>query len=185
MARTLWVLGLVVLAALVLYGMRRGWLHRARRQAEELAEFPAEPVGLSDEPELLPATYGLYVGTTKAGSWQDRIAVGDIGHRANATARLRNSGLLLQRSGADSLWIPAASLRAARVDHKLANKVVPGAGMVVVTWQLGQQRLDTGFRAEDKGVQNKWVASIRALVPTDETAQPRRDETAGTRQEEV
>lgn len=185
MARILWVLGLAAVAALILYGMRRGWVHRARRQAEQLAEFPAEPDGLSDEPELLPAAYGLYVGTTTAGDWQDRIAVGDIGHRANATAHVRRSGVLLQRSGAESLWIPAASLHAVRVDHKLANKVVPGAGMVVLTWQLGQQWLDTGFRAAGTTTQNEWAESIRELVPADEAAQPRRDETAGTRQEEV
>ncbi|RCW43868.1 hypothetical protein DFQ14_1059 [Halopolyspora algeriensis] len=203
MARTLWVLALVVLAVLVLYGMRRGWLRRARHQAERLAEFPSEPDGLSAEPELLPAADGLYVGTTQAGDWQDRIVMGDIGHRASATARLRRSGLLLERSGAGSLWIPAASLRGARVDHKLANKVVPGAGLLVVTWQLGQQWLDTGFRAQDKTVQTEWAAAVRNMVPSDgwpqsaqaqteqdkteqaqtEQAQTEQDETAGTRQE--
>ena len=172
--RWLWVLALVALAALVFFGMRRGWVNRARRQAELLPEFPAVPDDAGEA--LLPAATGMYVGTTIAGDWQDRVAVGDIGHRANGTARLHRSGLLVERDGASAVWIPAESVRAARVDHKLANKVVPGAGLLVITWSLGEQRLDTGFRCDDKEVHNDWVEAVRALAT--------RDETAGTRQEE-
>lgn len=164
-ARTIWVLVLLALAALAMYGMRRGWLNRARRQAVWLPEFPQAPEGVSEEPELLPETTGLYVGTTVGSDWQERIAVGDIGHRADASAHLRRSGLLLQRDGSSPLWIPTESFRRVRVDHKLANKVVPGSGMLVVTWQLGEQSLDTGFRGDDKTRQNEWADAVRALVP--------------------
>ncbi len=181
MSRTLWVLALAVLAALCLYGMRRGWLNRARHQGATLPELPQPPAELGGE--LVTALSGLYVGTVRAGDWQDRIAVGDIGHRSVATARLWSRGLLLRRSGASPLWIPAESLIAARVDHKLANKVVPGAGLLVVTWRLGEHLLDTGFRAEDTTEQPRWAEALRALVPGDEPT--RYEETAGTRQEEV
>jgi hypothetical protein len=172
MERALWVLALVVLFALVLYGMRRGWVNRARRQSVRLPEFPPVPAEVSEEDELRPGVTGFYVGTTEAGDWQDRIVVGDIGHRANGTAHMHRSGLLLDRTGASPLWIPAESLRAARVDHKLANKVVPGAGLLVVTWQLGQHRLDTGFRCDDKAVQHEWAEAVRALVPAGESTRP-------------
>ena len=69
MARALWVLALIALAALVVYRMRRGWVNRAKRQAAQLPEFPVLP----EEPggaELLPAATGMYVGTTFAGDWQ-------------------------------------------------------------------------------------------------------------------
>lgn len=198
MARVLWVVGLAALAVLVLYAMRRGWLNRARRQAAELDPFPRPPAGLDGEPALLPSAQGLYVGTTRAGDWQDRVAVGDIGHRASTTATLRPSGLLLDRSGASEIWIPVRALRAVRVDHKLANKVVPGAGLLVVTWQLGDQLLDTGFRDEDKARQNEWAEAIGELIPDDGStaAVPSaaqdgsgapgsgQDDTAGARQEE-
>ncbi|MBA8823532.1 hypothetical protein FHX42_000861 [Saccharopolyspora lacisalsi] len=183
MARVLWVLALALLAALVVYGMRRGWVNRARRQAAQLAEFPRVPEDLDERDPLLPAAEGLYVGSTRAEDWQDRIAVGDIGHRSVATAQLWSHGLLLRRSGASPLWIPAESLIAARVDHKLANKVVPGAGLLVVTWRLGEHLLDTGFRAEDTTEQPRWAEAVRALVPGDEPT--RYEETAGTRQEEA
>lgn len=184
MERALWVIVLVVLAALVMYGMRRGWVNRARGQAAQLPEFPAAPVGIAEQPQLLSEETGFYVGTTRAGDWQDRIVVGDVGHRAEAVAKLHESGLLLERTGATPLWIPAELFRDARVDHKLANKVVPGAGMLVVTWQLGDHALDTGFRADDKAPQTTWAETLRAMVPgRDEPI--RGDETAGARQEEL
>ncbi|GAA4618429.1 transporter [Saccharopolyspora hordei] len=165
MERTLWVLALVALAALVFYGMWRGWHNRARRQAAELPAFPVPPADLGEE--LRPAATGMYVGTTKADHWQDRVVVGDIGHRANGSTHLHASGLLVRRTGASDLWIPAESVVDCRLDHKLANKVVPGAGLVVVTWQLGEVLLDTGFRGDDKDVQTEWVEAIRALAPAD------------------
>ncbi|MDI2027423.1 transporter [Saccharopolyspora sp. TS4A08] len=161
MERTLWVLALAALAALVFFGMRRGWLARARRQEAELPPFPERPADPGAE-TLTPAT-GMYIGTTKADDWQDRIAVGDIGHRANGTAHLHATGLLIERDGASAVWIPAESVVDARLDHKLANKVVPGAGLVVVTWRLGEQLLDTGFRGDDKQAQTEWVEAVRAL----------------------
>jgi hypothetical protein len=188
--RTLWVVALAGLAALVFYGMRRGWVNRARRQAAVLPDFPQPPEGLDEQDELAAAETGFYVGTTTADDWQNRIAVGDVGHRAVATARLRRSGLVLERTGASPLWIPVEALRDARVDHKLANKVMPGSGMLVVTWQLGEQLLDTGFRSDDKATQDEWAAQVRALVPDaldEERAptRPNKHETASTRQEEA
>ncbi|MFC7343760.1 transporter [Saccharopolyspora griseoalba] len=168
MERTLWVLAIAALAALVFFGMRRGWLARARRQSAELPAFPTPPAEPGEE--ALPAETGMYVGTTKADDWQDRVAVGDIGHRANGTARLHDRGVLIERDGASALWIPAESVVDARLDHKLANKVVPGAGLVVVTWRLGDHLLDTGFRGDDKQAQTGWVEAIRALAPADDVA---------------
>ncbi|PKW19074.1 transporter [Saccharopolyspora spinosa] len=173
MERFLWVLGMAAMVALVFFGMWRGWGNRVRRQAAELPDFPVPPAEPGEE--LLPAATGMYVGTTRATDWQDRIAVGDIGHRANGTAHLHASGLLLRRTGASDLWIPAESIVDSRLDHKLANKVVPGAGLVVVTWRLGEQLLDTGFRGDDKTTQTDWVEAVRAISPADELT---RDETA-------
>lgn len=164
--RAIWVVVLIALAGLAMYGMRRGWVNRARRQRARLPEFPEVPEDVADEPELLAGTTGLYVGTTFDGDWQDRIVVGDVGHRAEASAHLRRSGLLVERTGASPLWIPSEQLRRVRVDRKLANKVVPGGGMLVVTWQLGEHVLDTGFRGDDKARQNEWADAVRALVPT-------------------
>jgi hypothetical protein len=169
MQTTLWVVALVVLALLLMYGMRRGWVNRATRQSAELPDFPPAPADLGtggpDAERFGSEASGFYVGTTRAGDWQDRIVVGDIGHRAMGTAQLFPSGLLIERNGASALWIPVESFVDARVDVKLANKVLPGVGMLVVTWTLGQHRLDTGFHCDDRQTQHEWAELIRTLVP--------------------
>lgn len=162
MERTLWVVALVALAVLVMYGMRRGWVRRAKRQQQWLPEFPQPPADPGEV--LLSEVTGLYVGTTTADDWHNRIVVGDIGHRAEASAVLYERGLLIERAGCASLWIPAVSLCDARVEHKLANKVIPGAGMLVVTWSLGEHRLDTGVRIDgETTTQDDWARAARAL----------------------
>lgn len=155
------------IAAYFAYSMLRGWRRRAARQAAVLAPFPRVPADLSGRraAELLPKATGVYVGTTTAGNWQDRIAVGDIGHRARGTLRLCAAGLQVERVGAGPLWIPAASLCGARVAMGLAGKVMPGPGLLVVTWRLGTHLLDTGFRADDKDVYPGWVEVLRSLCP--------------------
>ena len=59
--------------------MLRGWRRRAERQADSSASCRRCPTP-SERPSSR-ATKGLYVGSTLAPSWQDRIAVGDLGFR--------------------------------------------------------------------------------------------------------
>lgn len=82
MERTLWVIGALALFALGVWLMYRGWRNRAARQAERIGELPAVPAELGAQ--VLEPTTGLYLGSTIAPSWQDRIAVGDLGFRATA-----------------------------------------------------------------------------------------------------
>ena len=89
----LW-LTLAVLAVCVLagYGLLVGWRHRAQRQAG-LPELPSVPGDFG--PELATALTGLYVSTTTAGNWQDRIVARGLGRRANAVAELTADGVLI------------------------------------------------------------------------------------------
>ncbi|MGN6607556.1 MAG: PH-like domain-containing protein, partial [Jatrophihabitans sp.] len=69
MTRFLLVLLCVVLLLLGLYGMLVGWRNRAKRQAG-LPSLPPVPAELDAAQQTLS---GLYVGTTIASSWQDRV----------------------------------------------------------------------------------------------------------------
>ena len=69
-------------------------------------------------------TTGLYVGSTIAPSWQDRIAVGDLGHRANAEISRYEKGILVERTGESTIWIPQERIRAVRTERGLAGKVM-------------------------------------------------------------
>ncbi|SDP57738.1 hypothetical protein SAMN04487905_105295 [Actinopolyspora xinjiangensis] len=190
MARTLWVIGLAALAVLVLYGMRRGWNNRKRGHAELVGSLPPVPGELSSLRELLPASVGLYVGTTVAGDWQDRVTAATLGNRSGATLRLYPEGLLLDRDGTEPLWIPATAIHDARVDHKLANKVVPGVGMLVITWRpgdrlSGSRLVDSGFRHGDESDPGTWVDAIRALPAAATDSESDHDYAAVERQEET
>jgi hypothetical protein len=59
------------------------------------------------------------------------------------------SGVWLRRVGARSLFIPGADLRARRVDRGTAGTVRAKDSVIVLTWQLGDRTLDTGFRADE------------------------------------
>src|SRR5271154_3380800 len=114
MGRILWGIGLLVCWVLVLGWMYRGWRPGAARQAGRIGELPAVPDDLGAL--LLEPTTGLYVGSTIAPSWQDRIAVGDIGFRATGELSRYERGILLERDGASPIWIPAESVRAVRTE---------------------------------------------------------------------
>ena len=60
---------LVLLIAFLIRQMMRGWLHRAQRQAETIGRLPALPDTVG--PAIIPATKGLYVGSTVA-TWMPR-----------------------------------------------------------------------------------------------------------------
>lgn len=157
MTRLLLVLACLVLVVLLLLGMRWGWRNRMMRQSG-LPQPPAVPDALG-EPELAPVT-GLYVGTTFATSWQDRVVHAGLGDRADATLTLYRAGVLVERQGTTPVFLPRVDVREARLAPGLAGKVVGAGGLLVIGWRLGEADLDTGFRADDKSA---YPALVRAL----------------------
>jgi hypothetical protein len=157
MTRVLLVLIVFLFFALCVYGMWHGWQRRARKQAESLPTFPVKPEKLGDE---ILATTGVYVGTTNAGNWQDRIQVGDIGHRAEGELHLHPEGVLVERTGAAELFIPKAAIKDVRTDKGLAGKVMFGEGLLVIQWEIEDRVFDTGFRGDDKSVYGEWVETL-------------------------
>ncbi|AHH96121.1 transporter [Kutzneria viridogrisea] len=163
MIRALLVLAVFVFFALCVFGMWWGYRNRARHQAAVLPSFPPVPADLGEE--LLPAATGVYVSTVTDASWQDRVAVGDLGFRSEATLRLYPQGLLFDRVGAEPVWVPVDAVREANVGQGLAGKVMfSGDGLLIVRWELDGTVLDSGFRGDDKDVYEQWVAALRQLA---------------------
>jgi len=138
-----------VLIAFLIRQMLRGWLHRAQRQAQLIGKLPSLPdtVGAA----LIPATKGLYVGSTLAPSWLDRIAVGDLGYRAKAVLTRYPEGIMLQRTGAEPIWIPDDAIAAIRTEKGIAGKAMTHEGILAIRWRLPSgTEIDTGFRADDR-----------------------------------
>ena len=95
---------LVVVIAFLIHLMLRGWRRRAERQVAIVGQLPALPDTVG--PAVIPGIKGLYVGSTLAPSWQDRIAAGDLGYRTKAVLTRYPEGIMVQRSGAHPIWIP-------------------------------------------------------------------------------
>ena len=156
MDRTLWVIGLLVFWALMIGLMYVGWRRRAGRQKDRIGELPTVPEELGAQ--LVEPSTGLYVGSTIAPSWQDRIAVGDLGFRASAEITRFERGVLMERTGSRTIWIPQESIRAIRTERGIAGKVMSKDGVLVIRWLLPTgTEIDTGFRGDDKDVYPKWV----------------------------
>jgi hypothetical protein len=157
MIRVLLIVGLLLLLALALVGMRLGWRHRAERQAG-LPELPIPPqdVGADQAPPLT----GLYVGTTFATQWQNRIVARRLGERAEAVTRIGPAGILIDRQGSTAIFLPIVALTGARLEPALAGKVVGQGGLLVLRWRHGDVDLDTGLRADDKTVYPAWIQAV-------------------------
>lgn len=168
MERILWVLGCLVFFLVCLWLMYRAWQKKAARQAGRIGELPTVPAELGAQ--LLEPTTGLYLGSTLAPSWQDRIAVGDLGFRATAELTRFERGILLERDGTTPIWIPQESVSAVRTERGHAGKVMTENGVLVIRWTLPTgTEIDTGFRGDDKTVYPAWTADVtRARTGDDE-----------------
>ncbi|MGK2879842.1 MAG: transporter [Mycobacterium sp.] len=152
----------VLLIAFFIRQMLRGWVRRAQRQAELIGTLPPLPDTVSAA--IVSATPGLYVGSTLAPSWNDRVAAADLGFRAKTVLTRYAEGIMLQRSGAGPIWIPDESILAIRTEQGMAGKVVPhrgaerDAGVLAIRWRLPSgAEIDTGFRADDRRRYADWV----------------------------
>ncbi|MBV8966852.1 MAG: transporter [Mycobacteriaceae bacterium] len=147
---------LAVVAVLLIRAMLGGWLRRAQRQAWLIGALPSLPDTVG-APIIAP-TPGLYVGSTLAPSWLDRIAVGDLGYCSKAVLSRHPEGIMMRRSGADPIWIPAGSITAIRTERGIAGKVVARDGILAIRWRLPSgTEIDTGFRGDDRGKYGDWL----------------------------
>jgi hypothetical protein len=151
------LLTLVVLAVLGLayLAMWRGWRRRARR----VDSLPPLPELVSPRPEplpepLVPPMPGVYIGSVGAGGWQDRIAGRGLGRRAGGELVVTAAGVDLA-----GLWLPRSVLIAVRVGPGLANKVVPGPGMLIVGWDWDGTSCESAFR----GQASRYPAIVSAV----------------------
>ncbi len=159
MIRTLLVVIVVVALLLVLAAMAWGWRRRGARQDVLLPGLDTTPPVELGELVLGPHD-GLYVGSTFATSWQDRVVVGGLGRRAAASATLYRSGALFDRQGDTPVFLPWSAIVGARVEPALAGKVLGRGGLLVLRWHAGEHQLDTGFRADDRAVYLDWITAL-------------------------
>lgn len=157
------MLALVLLVVLGWIGMWWGWRRRARRQAD-VAELPTVPADLG--PLLADEEEGVYVSSTTAGDWLDRIVARGLGVRSPALMAVSRAGVLFRRTGAPDVFVPAATVTGARLDRAAAGKAAARDELVVVTWTLGARTLDTAFRPRHADRREPLVAAVAGLTTT-------------------
>jgi hypothetical protein len=155
----LWlVLAIVAFFLLCLWGMYVGWRRKSRSQSAQVPPFPSIP----PEPgEVLLESTGVYLSTTTAGNWQDRIVTRGAGLRTGAVWRLHDGGVTVERGGAPDFWIPREAVTGIRRDTKIAGKVMGTDALLIITWRLGDADLDTGFRGDDLDDYPQWIEQLK------------------------
>jgi hypothetical protein len=151
----------VAIVAVLVALMGLGWRNRLRRQSGVSAP-PAVP---ADPGRVLYTTEGQYVATTTAGDWLDRIAVHGLGVRSEAIASVHPDGVLLARRGAPDVYIPRSDLTGVRLESGMTGKFVEKDGLVVLSWRLNGDGVDTGFRTRHATDKTQLLAAVAALTP--------------------
>jgi hypothetical protein len=156
MDRLLLTLGTLAVCAAGYLLMARGWRSRLRRQQD----VAAPPVSDGTAPVVVDWVPGLYVGTTSAGDWLDRITAHRLSDRATGELCIAADGVHVLRDDLPEVFVPTADLRDVSIEQSLAGKVV-STGMLVLTWQLGDREVATGFRADDPAAHPAFVTALK------------------------
>jgi hypothetical protein len=165
-ARIGWLVGLALFIALVYWLMREGWKWRGTLQSD----LPAPPGAPEETGPARLSMSGRYHGSTTAGQWLDRIVAHGLGTRSRAELTLTDQGLEVERPGASDFFIPTAALRGARLDKGIAGKVLTEGGLLVVTWELGDKLIDSGFRSDRSAEHTEWVDTLNHMINDTEGA---------------
>jgi hypothetical protein len=183
---------LVALAIfLVLYVTLIGRRRLAQRTTTLVPAPPAVPGAGSGGPGgpdgVGPVRFGpleaVYVSTTLHGDWLARVGAHGLGDRSSALVSVHDAGpghdggVLVERDGADDLWVPVNAIRSAGLAPGMAGKYVGADGLVVLTWAVPEADgvaaalVDTGLRtrrAEDRG---GLVDAVRYLLAAQQAQQ--------------
>ena len=162
---------MVLIIAAALWGMRRGWVARTKRQSDVPAPHPwGGPAPESQDGATPMEVAGVYLGTATAGDWLDRIAVHGLGARSRVRLSWSGEGIAVDRDGAPSFLIPAADVQGVRIDRGVAGTVRARDSVVVITWRLGDRILDTGVRADDADGHRTLLDGLMAEFSRGESA---------------
>jgi hypothetical protein len=161
----IWIVVGVLLLVLILTGRRRS----AKRSGAVVPAPPAAPRDLGAE-RLAPVE-ATYVATTAAGEPLARVGAHGLGDRAAATVSVHDAGVLVERSGAQTVFLPATALRGVALASMLGGKYLGADGIVVVSWlaptdgTLAAIDLDTGLRTRYPADRTRLVEAVTGLLP--------------------
>jgi hypothetical protein len=139
-----------------------GWRRRTRRDTAMTAPLPAVPAEVGDP--IFGPVEAIYVTTTHAGRALDRLAAHRLGVRSDADVGVHADGVMVARQGEPPLWVPAADLLDVHRQRGMVGKVADREGIVVITWRLGDQDVDTGLRPRYERDRQPLEAAVSTLL---------------------
>ncbi len=153
------VLFLILLTAVLLLLMRRGWANRERR------------IVISDLPQLPPGptagvgpSRGIYVASTLAGLPYERVVAKGLGVKSAVDIFVRDDGVLLERQGANSLFIPRKDLKQIQTTGGMIGKFAAPGSIVVLQWFAAGTLLDTGVHIRDHAERQELINRLNNLL---------------------
>lgn len=139
----LWGIAVVLV---VLVPAALAW-RRRRNRDESRAPLPELPSDI-EQRDPLGHVDGMYVATTRHGNTMDRLVGHGLGVRTRARVFLYEDGLLIDRTGAEPVWIAAERVTDYGTGSGMVGKFVEPGGLVMVTWDFAGEPVDTGFRPQ-------------------------------------
>lgn len=146
-----------------------GWRNRKRRQAHLPAPHHIPEEVLGGEPAA--AGEGMVIGTVRAEDYLDRVAVHGLGIRTDGRIEIHESGVAVFRAGAPNYLIPREALRYRRTDRGVVGKFVERDGALIIGWKLGDQDVETAFRARHAAAHQQLLDDLGRLISHGESDQ--------------
>lgn len=141
-----------------------GWSRRRRRD-ESRAPLPQVPADAEDRTPI-DHVDGMYVATTRRGNTMDRLVGHGLGVRTRARVFLYEDGVLIDRTGAEPLWIAARDISDFGTGSGMVGKFVEPGGLVLLSWTYAGQPVDTGFRPQSGADRPRLLEALSALTGT-------------------
>ena len=140
--------------------MSRSW----RRRVASGADIPALAVApIHKSIDAVSIDHATYLGTVTTQHWLDRVAARGLGHRGPASVVVEPEGLVIERVGTESLFIPQQAIVGVALERGLAGRVYGQDGVIVVTWTWGDVSLQTGIRIPDEHGRTDVISALAQL----------------------
>ncbi|MDR7380680.1 hypothetical protein [Promicromonospora iranensis] len=176
------ILAVALLVACAIFLVLYVTLIGRRRLAQRTTTLVPRPPAVPGPDHVGPVRFGpleaVYVSTTLHGDWLARVGAHGLGDRSNCLVSVHDGGVLVEREGAEDLWVPVNAIRSAGLAPGMAGKYVGADGLVVLTWAVPEADdvaaalVDTGLRtrrAEDRGA---LVDAVRYLLAAQQPQHP-------------
>jgi hypothetical protein len=160
MLRSLLVLITIAIIFLIFRSMWRSWRRRIVT-GDVIPQLAAAP---ADRAEIqLSVEHATYLGTVTDEHWLDRVAAQGLGGRGPAVVVVLSRGLLVERVGAATHFIPVAAISEVALAKGIAGRVYGEDSVVVVSWTWGSTLMHTGLRIPDEDSRHALVDALAQL----------------------